>query len=125
MKDKLLTQLCSVLGHFCKDESYREQLLEMYPHTIKCFVYIATHCVPGSALMAKVLFSMKQLCANAGDKKLYAGSIVIKPLIKFLRDLSIQDRDDVEKGIDFGTVDKNPEFIYHAMLLLQLLATLD
>jgi len=124
MKDKLLTQLCSVVGHFCKDEAYREHFLEMYPHTIKCMVYIATHCVPGSVLMSKVMFSLKQLCANAFDKKEWCGTVVIKPLIKFLRDLSIQDRDDVEKGLDFTDVERNPEFIYHAMLLLQMLATL-
>lgn len=111
MKEKILAHICSIMGHFCKDEEHRDHLVEKFEHTVKCLIYIATHCTPCSTLMAKVMYALKQFCAAKNDVKRYVGAYVLKPLcLEIFMDTEIMKK-------------ATPEFMNHMMQLLLMLAS--
>lgn len=82
---------------------------DMYPHTVKCLLYIFTLVQFGSALSSKCMFALKQLCASRNDQKHHIGSHAIPHLLE-----SLADKD----------LEKPTECIYQSLLLLNMLAGL-
>jgi len=110
LKEKILGYLCSLIGHFCKDEEYRDHLIDKFPHTVKCLIYVCVHCVPGTQLASKVLYALKQLCAARNEQKHLIGVSVIKSLLEQISD------QEVLKTCTH-------EYLQHLLLLLQMLTT--
>mmetsp|Transcript_34610 Transcript_34610/g.79179 ORF Transcript_34610/g.79179 Transcript_34610/m.79179 type:complete len:868 (+) Transcript_34610:175-2778(+) len=108
MKEKILTQLAALIGQFCVDEEYRIRFLDIHPHTCSCMLYMFEHSIPAGLLAAKVLFTLRQLCALRDPTKNMVGKQVITKLLDELGD------DHLHKSIDFVT---------QAVLLLQMLAS--
>lgn len=108
-KERLLTQTCIVIGQFCNDDRFREQFIDMYPHTVKCLLYIFSLVRFGSALSSKCMFALKQLCASRNDQKHHIGSHAIPHLLEGLADKDIE---------------KPTECIYQSLLLLNMLSGL-
>eukprot|EP00437_Effrenium_voratum_P064322 CAMPEP_0181489434 /NCGR_PEP_ID=MMETSP1110-20121109/48984_1 /TAXON_ID=174948 /ORGANISM="Symbiodinium sp., Strain CCMP421" /LENGTH=868 /DNA_ID=CAMNT_0023616275 /DNA_START=26 /DNA_END=2629 /DNA_ORIENTATION=- len=108
-KERLLTQTCIVIGQFCNDDRFREQFIDIYPHTVKCLLYIFTTVEFGTILSSKTIFALKQLCASRNDQKHHVGTLAIPHLIECLGD------EDVEKP---------KECIYQSLLLLNMLSGL-
>lgn len=106
-KERLLTQTCIVIGQFCNDDRFREQFIDIYPHTAKCLMYIFNTVRMGCTLCSKVMFALKQLCASRNDQKHYVGTRAIPHLIEGLKD---------------HDTDMNLEFVYQALLLLIMLS---
>merc|ERR1719436_938940 len=100
------------MGHFCKDEEYRDHLVDSFEHTVKCLIYIATHCAPCGALMGKCLFALKQLCAAKNDVKRFVGPHILKPLCQDV----FMDADTMRRA--------TPEFMNYVMQLLLVLASM-
>jgi len=110
LKEKILGYLCSLVGHFCKDEEYRDLLIDKFPHTVKCCIYICTHCVPGTQLASKVLYALKQLCAARNEQKQLIGVSIIKPVLEQISDAHVLHS-------------CTHEYLNHLLLLLQMLST--
>lgn len=110
MKEKILERICSIIGHFCKDEEHRDHLIDSFEHTVKCCIYIATHCGPFTPLMSKVMFVLKQLCAARADQKRQIGIYVLRHMCAVMQDAEAQKQADVE-------------YISHAMQLFLMLST--
>ncbi|CAK8999981.1 unnamed protein product [Durusdinium trenchii] len=108
-KERLLTQTCIVVGQFCNDDRFREQFIDMYPHTVKCLLYIFTTVSFGSFLSSKTMFALKQLCASRNDQKHHIGTHAIPHLIDSLSDKEAE---------------KPTECIYQSLLLLIMLSGL-
>eukprot|EP00440_Ansanella_granifera_P034541 gb/GFBE01037470.1/.p1 GENE.gb/GFBE01037470.1/~~gb/GFBE01037470.1/.p1 ORF type:complete len:878 (+),score=225.29 gb/GFBE01037470.1/:1-2634(+) len=108
-KERLLTQVSIVIGQFCNDDGFREQFIDMYPHTVKCMLYMFTTAQLGGMLTNKVSFALKQLCASRNDQKHYIGNTAIPYLIE---------------GLAHKDVEKTPEFLYQSLLLLIMLSGL-
>mmetsp|Transcript_23466 Transcript_23466/g.54732 ORF Transcript_23466/g.54732 Transcript_23466/m.54732 type:complete len:871 (+) Transcript_23466:91-2703(+) len=106
MREKILTQICTLIGQFCIDEEYRIRFLDTFPHTCLCLLYIYEHSVPAGLLAAKALFALKQLCALRLDTKNQVGAQVTKKLLQELSD------DQLHKSTDF---------VNQAVLLLHML----
>mmetsp|Transcript_62084 Transcript_62084/g.134745 ORF Transcript_62084/g.134745 Transcript_62084/m.134745 type:complete len:900 (+) Transcript_62084:67-2766(+) len=106
LKEKILAYAAVVIGQMCNDEAVRLQLTEMYPYTCKCLLYIYEACMPGGQLACKVLFALKQLCANTSDLKRIVGEQVLSKLV---RELESKD------------VDKSGDFLMQAVLLMSML----
>merc|ERR1740123_441248 len=68
-KQKILKNVCSLVAHFCRDEEHRDHIVYKFPYTVRCMIYIAENAALGSELMAKVFFSLKQICANSAEQK--------------------------------------------------------
>jgi len=97
-KRRILTELCSVLGQMCNDEETRKWICADYPNCIECLISIfnAAQVLPGdrkpgdvlpstsTKIISKVMFALKQLCANDPQNKETVGGPVIKPVIKDL-----------------------------------------
>mmetsp|Transcript_7364 Transcript_7364/g.18762 ORF Transcript_7364/g.18762 Transcript_7364/m.18762 type:complete len:873 (-) Transcript_7364:30-2648(-) len=111
VKEKILANISSLVGHFCKDEEYRDKICDMFPHTIKCLCYIATHGAGGTPLMSKVMYALKQLCATRAEHKMYVGTTVLKPLLQD----QLKNYEVLQKA--------KPEFLLHSILLLQMLSS--
>lgn len=82
---------------------------DMYPHTVKCLLYIFSLVQFGSALSSKCMFALKQLCASRNDQKHHIGSHAIPHLLEGLADKDIE---------------KPTECIYQSLLLLNMLSGL-
>ena len=82
---------------------------DIYPHTVKCLMYIFNTVRMGCALCSKVMFALKQLCASRNDQKHYVGNRAIPHLIEGLTD---------------HDTDMNQEFVYQSLLLLIMLSGL-
>mmetsp|Transcript_92890 Transcript_92890/g.165171 ORF Transcript_92890/g.165171 Transcript_92890/m.165171 type:complete len:873 (+) Transcript_92890:159-2777(+) len=108
-KERLLTQAAIVIGQFCNDDGFREQFNDMHPHTVKCMLYIFSTVQLGSSLSNKVMFALKQLCANSTEQKNRIGAHALPHLIE---------------GLGDKDVEKNPEFIYQSLLFMTMLAGL-
>eukprot|EP00405_Crypthecodinium_cohnii_P034579 CAMPEP_0206531276 /NCGR_PEP_ID=MMETSP0325_2-20121206/3667_1 /ASSEMBLY_ACC=CAM_ASM_000347 /TAXON_ID=2866 /ORGANISM="Crypthecodinium cohnii, Strain Seligo" /LENGTH=864 /DNA_ID=CAMNT_0054027485 /DNA_START=293 /DNA_END=2884 /DNA_ORIENTATION=- len=112
IKEKILANLSSVIGHFCKDEEYGNHLILSFPHTVKCLCYIATHAIYGTPLMCKVLYALKQLCSAHSAEREEIGAIVVKPLLQD----QLHNAEVLQKC--------KSEFLTHAINLLQMLSSL-
>jgi len=108
-KERLLTQVAIVIGQFCNDDGFRDQFIDMYPHTVKCMLYIFTTTTLGSTLSNKVMFALKQLCASRNDQKQKIGSYAIPPLLEALADPGME---------------KNSDFIYQSLVFLTMMSGL-
>jgi len=108
-KERLLTQAAIVIGQFCNDDGSREQFIDMYPHTVKCMMYIFTTAQLGGTLSNKVMFALKQLCAGNNAQKNQIGSHAIPHLVE---------------GLGDKEVEKTPEFVYQSLLLMTMLSGL-
>jgi len=98
-KRRILTELCSVLGQMCNDEDTRLMICRTYQYVIDCLLSVFESAEqwpgnrrPGDALppasakiLSKVLFALKQLCANSVENKELVGSRVIKALMSDLQ----------------------------------------
>lgn len=111
VKEKILANLCSLFGHFCKDEEYRDHIVDCFSNSVKCVCYIATTAVGGTPLMSKVLYALKQFCASSNEKKMLVGATVIKSLLED----QLKNKEVIAKC--------KPEFLMHAILLLQMLSS--
>lgn len=110
LKEKLLTQVCILIGHFAIDDGYRLQFLDkdLYGFTVKCLLYIFD-CAPApSPLMCWVMFALKQLCKDDPEQKQEIGAHCIKRMVERLQDKPHE---------------KGPQFIFQSLLLFQMLAT--
>mmetsp|Transcript_69880 Transcript_69880/g.138288 ORF Transcript_69880/g.138288 Transcript_69880/m.138288 type:complete len:913 (+) Transcript_69880:141-2879(+) len=97
-KRRILTELCSVLGQMCNDEETRKSICQNYPKCIECLIQIfqtaqelpgdrkAGEVLPSTStkIISKVMFALKQLCANDRKNKEHVGGFVCKPVIKDL-----------------------------------------
>lgn len=111
-KQRVLTELCSVLGQLCNDEETRKSLCEEHQYVIDCLLQIfeAAQLLsskegeprkPGDTLpqhstkiISKALFALKQLCANSADNKDLVGARVIKAVVKDLNNpVNLEYRD--------------------------------
>lgn len=108
-KERLLTQVAIVIGQFCNDDGFREQFIDMYPHTVKCMLYIFTTTTLGSTLSNKVMFALKQLCASRNDQKHVIGSYAIPHLLE---------------GLSSPDTEKNSDFIYQSLVFLTMMSGL-
>jgi len=109
LREKVLAQVCIIIGQFCNDDIYREKFIETFPHTVKCMLYINEHSVAGSQLASKAMFAIKQVCVKTDWLKAEIGDVVIPKIVREFNDEKIE---------------KNQEFLNQAVLLLQVLATL-
>lgn len=110
VKEKNLSHVCGLLGHFCKDEVNRDHIIQDFKHAVKCVMYIATHSRYDSPAMSNSLYALQQLCATRTEQKMIIGATVLKPLIKML------DDPEVVKNA-------TPELLNHAVVLLNMLGT--
>lgn len=113
-KRRILVECCSVLGQMCNDEDTRKLMCENYT-----VVDSLLHIMDGkssnppkpwsssTSLSSKVMFALKQLCANSQDVKEKVGKKVIKPIL-----LELQDTEK-QKDKDWGV---------NAIMLLVILA---
>jgi len=110
MKERLLTQAAILIGHFSIDESARLRFVDkdQYGYTVPCLLYMFDNSTPGSSLMSKTMFALKQLCKDRGDQKQNIGSHIIRRLKSRLADKEFEN---------------TSEFIFQSILLLQMLAT--
>jgi len=110
LKDKLLTQVCILVGHFAIDDSYRQQFLgkEMYGHTVQCLLYMFSNAPVNTPLMCWVMFALKQLCKDDAGQKQEISAHTVKRILERLED---------------KPAEKGPQFIFQSLLLLQMLAT--
>lgn len=115
IKDKILAQVCIVMGQYCNhgSGSYREMLTTTHPHTVKCVIFVYANCRPGSTLACRTLFCLKQLSYNVGLTKTEVGKHVIEKLVK--EELAAPDTGD-------NKLEKTSDFISQAIMLLQMLA---
>merc|ERR1719265_2768710 len=79
-KTKILTMLASVIGQFCNNEEYRDLICTQFPQAIHCLLYIFDVSDEGGALVSKVMFCLKMLCANSPSNKALVGPHVIPKL---------------------------------------------
>jgi len=109
-KEKLLVQLCIVIGQLANEEHYRALFLYHYmpieygsevrenKHTMDCLLFmfhqvasigdilndVTFNKLKHQAPLSKVVFAMKQLCANDTEQKKKVGKSVIVPLVRCL-----------------------------------------
>jgi len=105
-KDKLLLQLCIVIGQLANEEHYRTLFLYTpvehasetrgNKHTVDCLLFmfhqvigigddlteVSFHKQNHQAPLSKVVFAMKQLCANDTEQKKNIGRSIIVPLVR-------------------------------------------
>merc|ERR1712113_819534 len=79
-KRRVLTELCSVVGQMCNDEETREMMCDTY-QVIDCLLWIFDAAGTATKLMSKVIFALKQLCANNQENKDQVGARVIKTIV--------------------------------------------
>lgn len=115
-KQKILKNVCSLVGHFCRGEEHRDHLVNTYEFTVRCMVYIAENSAYGSELLSKVFFALKQICANNADQKRIVGDHLVKPLMKYLNALREM------KFLD-GPPRTLSEFVARTIELLHILCT--
>mmetsp|Transcript_27069 Transcript_27069/g.62592 ORF Transcript_27069/g.62592 Transcript_27069/m.62592 type:complete len:902 (+) Transcript_27069:115-2820(+) len=88
-KRRIVTELCSVIGQLCNDDETRRAVCDQY-QVIECLLYVLDedlkNCSHATTLKSKVLFALKQLCANSQEQKDMVGTRVIKVLVEALRD---------------------------------------
>jgi len=110
LKEKMLTQVCILIGHFAIDDGFRAQFLEkdMYGFTVKCLLYMFDAAPVATPLMCWVMFALKQLCKDDPWQKQEIGAHAIKRILERLQD---------------KPAEKGPQFIFQSLLLLQMLAT--
>merc|ERR1712093_292109 len=94
-KHRILTQLASVLGQLCNDEETRQLLCNEYP-VIECLLYVFdTAAMPhAEQLKSKVMFALKQLCANSSENKHKVGAHVISNVVAELGNREYQTKTD-------------------------------
>jgi len=108
-KRRVLTELCSVLGQLCNDEETRKALCQSYQYVLDCLLQIFDDAEgatderrrpgetldPGSSkIISKVLFALKQLCANSLENKDLVGSRVAKAVVQDLQNpANLEHRD--------------------------------
>lgn len=103
--------MLGLLGCFLVSGLFRKQnplVQDMYPHTVKCLLYIFNAVHFGSILSSKAMFALKQLCASRSDQKNHVGIHAIPHIIEALQE-------DVERP---------GECIYQSLLLLRMLSGL-
>jgi hypothetical protein len=135
-KEKLLVQLCVVIGQLANEDHYRTLFLYDYTlpghgpeirsnkHTMDCLLFMfhqvigigddltdetfgkQKHQVP----LSKVVFAMKQLCANDAEQKKKVGKSIIVPLVRCMH-------------VCHPAKDKlHTEFVFQSFTLLQMLS---
>lgn len=87
-KRRVLAELCSVIGQMCNDDEVRSKLCEK-SEVLDCLLYVFEQSSSGTQVISKVLFALKQLCANVRGKtseenKDQVGCRVIKPILEDL-----------------------------------------
>lgn len=112
-KERILIQFCSVFGQFCNDTEPRETINEKYSMCVECLLYILDVAKIGQELAAKVMFALKQLCANSNDVKFRVGAHAISKLIKDINDIALDEKLRTGKLL---------EWVIHAVGLLTMLA---
>mmetsp|Transcript_12311 Transcript_12311/g.28837 ORF Transcript_12311/g.28837 Transcript_12311/m.28837 type:complete len:882 (-) Transcript_12311:53-2698(-) len=84
-KRRIVTELCSVIGQMCNDDETRKGVCEQY-QVLECLLYVFENTPEATTLKSKVLFALKQLCANSQDQKEQVGTRVIKTIVTELAD---------------------------------------
>eukprot|EP00403_Amphidinium_massartii_P011531 CAMPEP_0178409132 /NCGR_PEP_ID=MMETSP0689_2-20121128/20305_1 /TAXON_ID=160604 /ORGANISM="Amphidinium massartii, Strain CS-259" /LENGTH=887 /DNA_ID=CAMNT_0020030265 /DNA_START=64 /DNA_END=2723 /DNA_ORIENTATION=- len=70
-KQRLLTELCSVIGQLCNEESIRAVMTAPGETTVDCLLHILVNAPTSSKLKSKVMFALKQVCvASTATKEL-------------------------------------------------------
>jgi len=77
-KQRMLTQLCSVIGQFAEDEEYRKEITRNYPQCINCLMLLFDNAKVTSPLHIKIIFCLKQLVKHSPDIQFQVGSHCIK-----------------------------------------------
>lgn len=106
-KEKLLVQLCIIIGQMCNEETFRSQFQKDYEYTLPCILYIYEHAEPGSTLACKGLFAMKQVSANSMHQKATVTQQAVKKIAADLLGSSFE---------------KSQDFFAQSVLLLHVLA---
>jgi hypothetical protein len=127
-KEKILTQVCAVIGQFCKSHMYQEKFQSSersqdgFPYTSMCLRYIFIHFVDEQEgfkqervrewgrtlkLLAQVMFCMKQINGRDIRMKSKCGGDIIPPLVAALANPDAHPE-----------AFQSPEFLYQALLLL-------
>jgi len=81
-KQKILTEVASVLGQLCNDRDTRNLISEDFP-VVLCFLWVYDAAPPNSKLKSKLLFALRQLCVLA-QNKIKVGQHVIPTVIEEL-----------------------------------------
>eukprot|EP00812_Abedinium_dasypus_P012007 NODE_553_length_1484_cov_239.049685.p1 GENE.NODE_553_length_1484_cov_239.049685~~NODE_553_length_1484_cov_239.049685.p1 ORF type:complete len:375 (-),score=133.14 NODE_553_length_1484_cov_239.049685:359-1387(-) len=108
-KEKILTQVCIVLGQFANDDETRQAFLDTYTHATKCLLSIFHNSTPAGALASKAIFALKQIIASSAEQKVFTCGFMAGRLLEDLGNPALE---------------RSPEFIYQSILLLQMFATL-
>merc|ERR1712129_642840 len=94
-KEKILTQVCIVIGQFCNGEAERQDYLKLHEHTILCLTHILTRVKLASHLAVKAMFALKQVCVHANSAKIIIQATIGRPLVQTFLDLT------PKKSVDF------------------------
>eukprot|EP00928_Gymnodinium_smaydae_P031779 TRINITY_DN23216_c0_g1_i1.p1 TRINITY_DN23216_c0_g1~~TRINITY_DN23216_c0_g1_i1.p1 ORF type:complete len:871 (-),score=151.94 TRINITY_DN23216_c0_g1_i1:88-2700(-) len=66
-KQKILTEVASVLGQLCNDRETRSCISEDFP-VVPCLLWIFDAAQPNTKLKSKLVFALRQLCVLAQNK---------------------------------------------------------
>jgi hypothetical protein len=81
-KQKILTEVASVLGQLCNDRDTRNSISEDFP-VVPCLLWIYDAAQPNTKLKSKLIFALRQLCILA-QNKIKVGQHVITTVIEEL-----------------------------------------
>lgn len=81
-KQKVLTEVASVLGQLCNDRDTRSSISDDFP-VVPCLLWIYDAAEPNTKLKSKLIFALRQLCA-AAQNKIKVGHHVIPKVIEEL-----------------------------------------
>jgi len=80
-KQKILTELASVIGQLCNDNETRTLISDSFP-VVPCLLWINDIAQPNTKLKAKLLFALRQL--SVGENKIKVGKHAIPKLVEEL-----------------------------------------
>lgn len=114
IREKILTELASVIGQLCNDDDTRLELAES--KVINCFLHVfKSDASLHGKLKSKVMFALKQLAVHNPKVKEDVGKVVIRDVLSALMFMVVQ------KSQHFDASDM--DWTANAVLLLVVLST--
>merc|ERR1712048_113586 len=112
-KNKILTEVASVIGQLCNDRETRTLISEEFPVVI-CFLWIFDAAPVNSKLKSKLLFALRQLCVLS-QNKIKVGQHVIPTVIEELHQANAQAEECATNAILLLTMLANIHSNAHMM----------
>merc|ERR1711862_115521 len=120
VKERILTQVASLIGSFANDDDYREQLCPKTPEPaplVMCLLFMWERSNPASPIVPKAMFALKQLCSKNNFQKLYIGKQIIP---KSYNDSDFKKEfPSLTERLEEGKF--SSDFLFQSIVLLQML----